>query len=55
MSIMPIRRARVRGQMNKIVSACEAVRLIRSGNTVAIGCFGGVSIAEELTLLLGRP
>ncbi|MFT4102144.1 MAG: malonate decarboxylase subunit alpha [Burkholderiaceae bacterium] len=51
MSIKPSIRptARARGQMNKIVSAREAVRLIRSGNTVAIGGFGGIGLPEELT------
>ena len=37
-SIVPT--ARTGGQMNKIVSAREAVRLVRTGNTVAIGGFG---------------
>ncbi|MFT3802420.1 MAG: malonate decarboxylase subunit alpha [Burkholderiaceae bacterium] len=40
--------ARARGQLNKIVGVREAVRLIRSGNTVAIGGFGSIGMAEEL-------
>ena len=36
------------GKTDKIVSAREAVRLIRSGDTIAIGGFGGIGIAEEV-------
>ncbi|MFT4194645.1 acyl CoA:acetate/3-ketoacid CoA transferase [Ottowia sp.] len=36
------------GPVNKIVTARDAVRLIRSGDTVAIGGFGGVGFAEEI-------
>ena len=46
-SIVPT--ARTGGLMNKIVSARDAVRLIRTGNTVIIGGFGGIGMAEELT------
>lgn len=35
-----------RSASGKIVSARDAVRLIRSGDTVAIGGFGGIGIAE---------
>lgn len=44
-SIVPSARS---GNTSKIVSASEAVRLIRSGDTVAIGGFGGIGIAEEV-------
>jgi propionate CoA-transferase len=36
----------------KIITADEAVRLIRSGNTVATGGFVGIGIAEEVALAL---
>ena len=36
------------GATNKIVTARDAVRLIRSGNTVAIGGFGGIGLPEDL-------
>jgi propionate CoA-transferase len=36
------------GPTNKIVSAREAVRLIRTGDTIAIGGFGNVGFAEEI-------
>src|SRR5476649_528288 len=34
----------------KIVSAAEAVRLIRDGNTIATGGFVGIGFAEEIAL-----
>jgi propionate CoA-transferase len=36
------------GESNKIVSAREAVRLIRTGDTVAIGGFLGIGFAQEV-------
>ncbi|MBK6745254.1 acyl CoA:acetate/3-ketoacid CoA transferase [Ottowia sp.] len=36
------------GSTNKIVTAREAVRLIRTGDTVSIGGFGGIGLPEEL-------
>ena len=36
------------GDSSKIVTAREAVRLIRSGDTVAIGGFGGIGFAEAI-------
>ena len=36
----------------KIVSAAEAVRLIRSGDTVATGGFVGIGFAEEVAIAL---
>ena len=36
----------------KIVSAAEAVGLIRSGNTVATGGFVGIGFAEEIAIAL---
>jgi len=36
----------------KIVSACDAVRLIRDGDTVATGGFVGIGFAEEVALAL---
>ncbi|HNU12147.1 MAG TPA: acyl CoA:acetate/3-ketoacid CoA transferase [Rubrivivax sp.] len=44
-SIIPTARS---GSTGKIASAREAVRLIRSGNTVSIGGFGGIGLPEEL-------
>src|SRR5438132_6130300 len=37
---------------DKVVSAAEAVRLIRDGDTVAIEGFGGQCFPEELTIAL---
>ena len=45
-SIVPTARG---GSTEKIVTAREAVRLIRTGNTVAIGGFGAIGMPEELT------
>jgi propionate CoA-transferase len=39
-------------QHGKIVSAAEAVRLIRDGDTVATGGFVGIGFAEEIALAL---
>jgi propionate CoA-transferase len=36
----------------KIVQACDAVRLIRSGDTVATGGFVGIGFAEEIAIAL---
>ena len=44
-SIVPTARG---GSTEKIVTAREAMRLIRTGNTVAIGGFGGIGMPEEL-------
>src|SRR6266478_5446615 len=44
-SIVPTARS---GETGKIVTAREAVRLIRTGDTVAIGGFGGIGLAEEV-------
>ena len=38
----------------KVVSAAEAVRLIRSGDTVATGGFVGIGFAEEIAVALER-
>ncbi|MBS0494153.1 MAG: acyl CoA:acetate/3-ketoacid CoA transferase, partial [Proteobacteria bacterium] len=40
------------GDRSKIVSAQEAVRLIRDGDTVATGGFVGIGFAEELAIAL---
>src|SRR2546425_10087569 len=51
-----------RSGRDKVVSAADAVQLIRDGDTVAIGGFGGIGFAEELIMALeerylkaGRP
>ena len=44
-SIVPTARS---GETGKIVTAREAVRLIRTGDTIAVGGFGGIGIAEEV-------
>src|SRR5713226_6972261 len=49
-SIVPTARS---GETGKIVTAREAVRLIRTGDTVAIGGFGGIGLAEEVVHELG--
>ena len=36
---------------SKVVSAQEAVHLIRDGDTVATGGFVGIGFAEELSLI----
>jgi propionate CoA-transferase len=40
------------GKRNKIVSAADAVRLIRDGNTVATGGFVGIGFAENIAVAL---
>jgi propionate CoA-transferase len=42
------------GDTNKIVSAREAVRLIRDGDTVATGGFAGIGFAEETVIELEK-
>src|ERR1700751_2833941 len=39
-------------EKGKVVSAAEAVRLIRDGDTVATGGFVGIGFAEEIALAL---
>jgi len=50
-AIVPTARS---GETGKIVTAREAVRLIRTSDTVAIGGFGGIGIAEEVVHELGE-
>ena len=50
-TIVPTARS---GETGKIVTAREAVRLIRTSDTVAIGGFGGIGIAEEVVHELGE-
>src|SRR5713101_6814126 len=50
-SIVPTARS---GETGKIVTAREAVRLIRTGDTIAVGGFGGIGIAEEVVHELGE-
>jgi len=47
--IAPVVQAREKG---KVVSAREAVRLIRSGDTIATGGFVGIGFAEEIAVAL---
>jgi propionate CoA-transferase len=47
--VAPVVQAREKG---KVVSAREAVRLIRSGDTVATGGFVGIGFAEEIAIAL---
>lgn len=42
------------GDTSKIVSAREAVRLIRDGDTVATGGFAGIGFAEEIVIELEK-
>ena len=42
------------GQRNKLVSAAEAVRLIRDGDTVATGGFVGIGFAENIAIALEK-
>src|SRR5258705_9481574 len=51
-TIVPTARS---GETGKIVTAREAVRLIRTGDTVAVGGVGGIGIAEEGVHELGEP
>ena len=39
-------------EKGKIVTAAEAVRLIRDGDTVATGGFVGIGFAEEIALAI---
>ena len=39
-------------ERGKVVSAAEAVRLIRDGDTVATGGFVGIGFAEEIAVAL---
>ena len=39
-------------EKGKVVSAAEAVRLIRDGDTVATGGFVGIGFAEEIAIAL---
>src|ERR1700686_879609 len=41
-----------RDEKGKIVSAAEAVRLIRDGDTLATGGFVGIGFAEEIAVAL---
>src|SRR3954465_11368495 len=50
-TIVPTARS---SETGKIVTAREAVRLIRSGDTVAVGGFGGIGFAEEVIHELGE-
>ena len=50
-TIVPTARS---GETGKIVTAREAVRLIRTGDTIAVGGFGGIGIAEEVVHELGE-
>ncbi len=43
-----------RAQKGKVVSAEEAVRVIRDGDTVATGGFVGIGFAEELAIELEK-
>ncbi len=51
---MPRMPAASASDAGKIVSAAEAVRLIRSGDTVATGGFVGIGFAEEIAIALER-
>ena len=42
-------------EKGKVVSAVEAVRLIRDRDTVATGGFAGIGFAEEIALEIERP
>ena len=52
MSRQPTDRAASHAESGKIVSAEEAVRLIRDGDTVATGGFVGIGFAEEIAVAL---
>ena len=47
--VLPYLRSSEKG---KVVSAAEAVRLIRDGDTVATGGFVGIRFAEEIAIAL---
>jgi propionate CoA-transferase len=38
------------GRVDKIVTAQDAVKLIRNGDTVATGGFAGIGFAEEIAI-----
>lgn len=42
------------GGKSKVVSAREAVQIIKDGDLVAVGGFGGIGAAEELLIALGE-
>ncbi len=44
-----------KSEKGKVVSAVEAVRLIRDGDTVATGGFAGIGFAEEIAIEIERP
>lgn len=46
--------AQSKSQRNKIVSADDAIRLIRDGDTLVTGGFVGIGVAEELLIALER-
>src|SRR5919205_3569280 len=53
-STHPLLSARPLPAKGKVVSAMEAVRLIRDGDTVATGGFVGIGFAEEIAIALEK-
>jgi propionate CoA-transferase len=53
-AVRPMIEALLDGQRDKIVSAADAVRLIRPCDTVATGGFVGIGFAEAIAVALGR-
>jgi propionate CoA-transferase len=53
-AVRPMIEALLDGQRDKIVSAADAVRLIRPGDTVATGGFVGIGFAEAIAVALER-
>src|SRR5215218_7982585 len=53
-AVRPMIDALLDGQRDKIVSAADAVRLIRPGDTVATGGFVGIGFAEAIAIALER-
>ena len=49
-AVRPMIEALLDGQRDKIVSAADAVRLIRPGDTVATGGFVGIGFAEAIAV-----
>ncbi len=49
---MPTPKSKLQGNESKIVSAAQAVRLIRDGDTVATGGFIGIGFAENIAVAL---
>src|ERR1700739_1667745 len=43
-----------RNEKGKVVSAADAVKLIRDGDTIATGGFVGIGFAEEIAIALER-